>query len=55
MCQIVCQVCSKQISDDDNVYQVRLGFVETGEYTPESEVAYYHSECCPINNPIEDK
>jgi len=55
MCQIYCQACREQISDDDNVYQVRLGFVERGDYTPEAEVAYYHADCYPLNQPTEDQ
>ena len=55
MCQIYCQVCQEQIGDDENVYEVRQGFVEQGDFTPEQEIAYYHTECYPLNNPTEDQ
>ena len=49
MCNIFCSVCKEQIEDDDNVFEVRQGFVEHGEFTPE-EIFYYHAECNPPNN-----
>ncbi|GAG03249.1 unnamed protein product [marine sediment metagenome] len=55
MCQIVCQTCQQPIQDDNTVLEIREGFVENGEFTPESELGYYHSECYPINQPTEDK
>jgi len=55
MCRIYCDGCKEPINDDDNIIQVRQGFCEHGDYTPESEVAYYHADCYPLNNqPTED-
>ena len=50
MCMIVCQACNKPIADDENAYQVRQGFVEKGDFTPEQEVAFFHLACYPITD-----
>jgi len=56
MCQIYCGNCKKLIFDDENVYEIRQGFVENGEFTPEIEVNYFHTDCLPINSqPTEDQ
>ncbi len=55
MCSIYCNVCGQVITDNDQVIQVRQGFVERGDYTPELEVAYYHVNCYPVEQPAEDR
>ncbi len=53
MCQIRCEACREAITDDDEVIEVRLGFVERGDYTPEMQIAYFHASCFLANvNPL---
>ena len=55
MCQIICKVCGESITDDSDVIEVRQGFVEKGDYTPESELGYYHADCFkPTDNQPEN-
>ena len=50
MCQIVCQSCNEVIGEDAVLYQVRMGFVEKGDFIPEEEIAYYHVNCYPLRD-----
>lgn len=48
MSSIYCSVCKQKIEEDYDIIEVRLGFVEHGDFTPE-EIFYYHGECNPLD------
>ncbi len=53
MCAIRCQGCGETIENHDQVIQVRMGFIERFDYTPEVEIAYFHAACFLANvNPL---
>jgi len=55
MCQIACQTCQEPIIKDDQVIEVRQGFVEEGDFIPETEIGFYHADCFPARQePSED-
>lgn len=45
MCQIVCKVCETPIKDEEEILELKVGFVEEGEFVPEMELAYFHLSC----------
>jgi len=43
----MCAGCFQKISEEDarRVIQVRVGYIEDGEFYAEEDVAYYHEGC----------
>jgi len=47
VCQITCKTCDKPIGEEEEAVEVRQGFIERADFTPEQELAFYHANCFP--------
>lgn len=45
MADCICKVCKHPIKDDTIAYQIRYGYIESDDFKPESDYAFFHEEC----------
>ena len=42
-----CLVCHEEIPEGQPCYEIRYGYLDQGEFFPESDLVYAHQDCLP--------